>query len=111
MKLRRPHAWELYLAIGMLVTLLYWTVPPLKGSGPVINGLGLSGVVAVIVGVRRNRPASALPWWFFALGLGLFWLGDLYTYSYPKLLHKDVPFPSIGDGVYLTVYPALMAGL
>jgi diguanylate cyclase (GGDEF)-like protein/PAS domain S-box-containing protein len=111
MKTRKPHAWELYLAVGVLVTILYWAVPPFKGSGPVINGLGLSGVVAVIFGVRRNRPASALPWWFFALGLGLFWLGDLYTYSYPKLLHKDVPFPSAGDGIYLTVYPALMAGL
>jgi diguanylate cyclase (GGDEF)-like protein/PAS domain S-box-containing protein len=111
MKTRKPHAWELYLAVGVLVTVLYWAVPPFKGSGPVINGLGLSGVVAVIFGVRRNRPASALPWWFFALGLGLFWLGDLYTYSYPKLLHKDVPFPSAGDGIYLTVYPALMAGL
>jgi diguanylate cyclase (GGDEF)-like protein/PAS domain S-box-containing protein len=107
----RSHAWRVYLAAGTLLTLLYWAVPPLKGSGPVINGLGLSGVVAVIVGLRRNRPASRLPWWLFALGLGLFWAGDVYTYSYPKLLHKDVPFPSIGDGVYLTVYPALMAGL
>ena len=111
MKIRKPHAWEAYLAVGVLVTLLYWAVPPFKGSGPVINGLGLSGVVAVIFGVRRNRPAPALPWWFFALGLGLFWLGDLYTYSYPKLLNKEVPFPSAGDGIYLTVYPALMAGL
>ena len=26
MKLRRPYAWELYLAVGAFVTLLYWTV-------------------------------------------------------------------------------------
>jgi diguanylate cyclase (GGDEF)-like protein/PAS domain S-box-containing protein len=110
-KLRRPPAWGLYLAGGSLVTLLYLTVPPLQGSGPVINLLGLSGVMAVVVGLRRNRPASTFPWWCFAIGLGLFWLGDLYTYSYPKLLHQDVPFPSAGDGIYLTVYPALMAGL
>jgi diguanylate cyclase (GGDEF)-like protein/PAS domain S-box-containing protein len=111
MTLRRPQLWQLYLGTGALLTILYLAVPPLKGSGPLINLLGLSGVVAVIVGVRRNRPGSAIPWWFFALGLGLFWLGDLYTYSYPKLLHKEVPFPSAGDGIYLTVYPALMAGL
>jgi diguanylate cyclase (GGDEF)-like protein/PAS domain S-box-containing protein len=77
----------------------------------VINLLGLSGVVAMIVGVRRNRPATALPWWFLSVGVGLFWLGDLYTYSYPKLLHKDVPFPSLGDGIYLLMYPVLMVGL
>ncbi|HEY7629976.1 MAG TPA: hypothetical protein VH817_04710, partial [Thermoleophilaceae bacterium] len=99
MSLRRPHAWELYLAVGALLTALYWAVPPFQGSAPLINALGLSGGVAVIVGVRRNKPTPALPWWFFALGLGLFWLGDIYTYSYPKLLHKDVPFPSLGDGI------------
>jgi diguanylate cyclase (GGDEF)-like protein/PAS domain S-box-containing protein len=111
MTLRRLPAWQVYLALGSLLTALYVAVPPFKGSGPVINLLGLSGVLAVVVGVRRNRPASPLPWWFFALGLGLFWLGDIYTYSYPKLFNQDVPFPSIGDGIYLTVYPALMAGL
>src|SRR5207244_10395487 len=41
----------------------------------------------------------------------LFFSGDLYTYSYPKLLGVDVGFPSIGDGLYLAVYPVLMAGL
>ena len=38
-------------------------------------------------------------------------LGDVYTYSYPKLVHHEVPFPSFGDALYLAVYPALMAGL
>jgi diguanylate cyclase (GGDEF)-like protein/PAS domain S-box-containing protein len=108
---RRPRLWQLYLAAGGLATLLYALVPPFKGSGPVINLLGLSGVVAVVVGVSRNRPKSRWPWWLFALGLFLFWLGDIYTYSYPRLFHLTVPFPSVGDAVYLTVYPALMAGL
>ena len=43
--------------------------------------------------------------------MALFWCGDLYTYSYPLLLHRDVPFPSLGDAAYILVYPALMAGL
>src|SRR4029079_18234547 len=51
------------------------------------------------------------PWWCFAVGFLLFWLGDLYTYSYPRLSGADVPFPSLGDGAYVLVYPALMAGL
>jgi diguanylate cyclase (GGDEF)-like protein/PAS domain S-box-containing protein len=108
---RGSKLWQLYLAAGGLVTLLYALVPPFKGSGPVINLLGLSGVVAVVVGVSRNRPKSRWPWWLFAFGLFLFWLGDVYTYSYPRLFHLTVPFPSVGDAVYLTVYPALMAGL
>jgi diguanylate cyclase (GGDEF)-like protein/PAS domain S-box-containing protein len=108
---RRPEVWKAYLAAGAVLTALYALVPPFKGNGPVINLLGVSATVAVFVGIRRNRPNSRWPWWLFALGLFLFWLGDVYTYSYPRLFHVTVPFPSPGDAVYLTVYPALMAGL
>ncbi|MEN3281934.1 MAG: diguanylate cyclase, partial [Solirubrobacteraceae bacterium] len=103
--------WQLYLAVSALVCALYVFVAPFKGSGPVFNLLGLSPVVAIIVGVRRHKPASRGPWRWFAVGMTLFWLGDLYTYSYPRIFGADVPFPSLGDGAYLTVYPALMAGL
>src|SRR3954471_19861427 len=58
-----------------------------------------------------HKPQSARPWRFFAVGFALFWLGDLYTYSYPRLFGADVPFPSFGDGAYVLVYPALMTGL
>ena len=91
---------------------LYLLVPPFKGNALLINTLGLTSWIAVIVGIRRNRPSYALPWWLFAVGLCLYWMGDVYTYSYPKyILHHEVPFPSIGDAIYLTVYPALMLGL
>ncbi|HEY6779616.1 MAG TPA: EAL domain-containing protein [Thermoleophilaceae bacterium] len=105
------RAWQLYLGVGVIATLLYLTLPPFAGSAPFMNLLGLSGVLAVVAGIHWHRPVSRLAWWFFVLGLGLFWLGDVYTYSYPKLLHHEVPFPSFGDALYLTVYPALMAGL
>jgi diguanylate cyclase (GGDEF)-like protein/PAS domain S-box-containing protein len=109
--LKRLGAWRLYLAAGALVCALYVWVPPFAGSGPVMNALGLSPVLAILAGMRIHRPASRGPWWFFAGGFTLFWLGDLYTYSYPRLFGGDVPFPSIGDGAYVLVYPALMAGL
>jgi diguanylate cyclase (GGDEF)-like protein/PAS domain S-box-containing protein len=102
--------WQVYLAISAVVCALY-VVGPFKGSGPVFNLLGLSPVLAIVIGMRRHRPASVGPWRLFAIGMTLFWLGDLYTYSYPRLFGADVPFPSLGDGAYLTVYPALMAGL
>ena len=86
-------------------------LPPFRGSGPVMNLLGLSPVMAIIVGVRMHRPRSVAPWAFFAVGFLLFWFGDLYTYSYPLLLDRDVPFPSPGDAAYVLVYPVLMAGL
>jgi diguanylate cyclase (GGDEF)-like protein/PAS domain S-box-containing protein len=110
-RLRAVPLWQAYLAAGALICALYVWVPPFAGSGPVFNLLGLSPVVAILVGLKRHRPASAGPWRWFALGFLLFWAGDLYTYSYPRLLGHEVPFPSLGDGAYLIVYPALMAGL
>jgi diguanylate cyclase (GGDEF)-like protein/PAS domain S-box-containing protein len=107
----RRWAWLIYLAAGAVLTVLYVTVAPLKGSGPVINLLGLSPVIAIPIGVRLHRPQSRGPWYWFAAGFGLFWLGDLYTYSYPKILGREVPFPSLGDGFYVLVYPVLMVGL
>ncbi len=37
--------------------------------------------------------------------------GDFYTYTYPDLLGGTVGFPSPGDAIYLSVYPALFIGL
>jgi len=62
------------------------------------NLLGLAPVLAIVAGVWLYKPASKGPWWWFAAGMGLFWLGDIYTYSYPKLIGHEVPFPSPGDG-------------
>jgi diguanylate cyclase (GGDEF)-like protein/PAS domain S-box-containing protein len=112
---RRPGVaswgWMLFLAVGALITALYLFVKPLAGSGPVINVLGLAPVLAIAAGVRLHRPQARFAWACVALGFFLFWLGDLYTYSYPLLLHREVPFPSLGDGAYLAVYPALIAGV
>jgi diguanylate cyclase (GGDEF)-like protein/PAS domain S-box-containing protein len=103
--------WMLFLAVGALITALYLFVDPFAGSGPVMNVLGFAPVLAIAAGVRLHRPRARLAWACVALGFVLFWLGDVYTYSYPLLLDREVPFPSLGDGAYLAVYPALIAGV
>jgi diguanylate cyclase (GGDEF)-like protein/PAS domain S-box-containing protein len=107
----RSHAWAIYLAGGGLLTAAYLWIPPLKGNGPLINLLGLSSSVAIAVGIYLHRPKARAAWLLFIVGQFLFFAGDLYTYSYPKLFGADVEFPSLGDAIYLTVYPALVAGL
>ncbi len=109
--LDRRRIWWMFFALGALVTGLYVFVPPLKGSPLVINGLGLYGLVAVVAGIRFYRPRARLAWWLLALGVFLFWVGDVYTYSIRILFNVSVPFPSWGDAVYLTMYPVLMAGI
>jgi diguanylate cyclase (GGDEF)-like protein/PAS domain S-box-containing protein len=108
----RPPLWMAYIAFGAVGMCLYLLPTPLKGNEALFNTLGLTSWVAVIVGIRRNKPGYALPWWLFAFGFVLYWMGDFYTYSYRAyVLHHEVPFPSIGDAIYLTVYPAQMLGL
>jgi len=107
----KSRAWVVYLAIAGLLTAAYLWLPPLKGSGPVMNVIGLSSSVAITIGILLHRPRARWAWILFIVGLFLFFAGDIYTYSYPKLFGVDVEFPSFGDAIYLTVYPALVAGL
>jgi diguanylate cyclase (GGDEF)-like protein/PAS domain S-box-containing protein len=107
----REKAWLWYLLATSALTGLYLFAAPLAGNGPLINALGLSGVVAIVVGIRMHGPRARAAWWLFAAGQFLFFSGDLYTYGYRKVFGADVPFPSIGDALYLAVYPVLIAGL
>jgi diguanylate cyclase (GGDEF)-like protein/PAS domain S-box-containing protein len=107
----RGSLWWIYLAVGASVTVLYASVPLLRGSGPVFNLLGLSGVLAVVVGMRVHRPRRRSAWRWFTAGLALVWAGDVYTSSYPRLTGTIVPFPSAGDAMHLCVYPLVMVGL
>jgi diguanylate cyclase (GGDEF)-like protein/PAS domain S-box-containing protein len=110
--LTRVPLWKAYLAFGAVGMCLYLLPTPLKGNEALFNTCGVTSWIAVIVGIRRNKPGYALPWWLFAFGFLLYWMGDFYTYSYRAyILHSEVPFPSIGDAIYLTVYPAQMLGL
>jgi diguanylate cyclase (GGDEF)-like protein/PAS domain S-box-containing protein len=107
--------WLWYLLAGSFFTYLYAVVPEFqRGSaihGPIINALGISGVAAILAGMRMHRPRAVVAWSLLALGQTLYLVGDFYTYSLPSLFGLNVGFPSPGDALYLTVYPALMAGL
>ena len=108
---RRPALWMVYPALGALVCLLYAFVPPIAGNGFVVPGVGLSCSVAIVWGTRRNKPDAAWAWYLFALGQFMFAMGDAYTYIYPRVFGADVPFPSWGDAIYLSLYPALFGGI
>ena len=105
------RAWIAYLALAVAASSVYLFVPGLRGNGPLLNLISASSFIAILVGIRIHRPAAAWPWRWFAIGQALFFLGDVYTYSYPLVSHHEVPFPSVGDVLYLLVYPALMTGV
>jgi diguanylate cyclase (GGDEF)-like protein/PAS domain S-box-containing protein len=91
--------------------LLYYVGPSFMRTGPVMNVIGGSAAAAILIGVRLNRPRVAIAWYLFAAGLLLFVSGDVITYNYERFFGEAAPFPSIGDALYLAVYPFLIAGL
>jgi diguanylate cyclase (GGDEF)-like protein/PAS domain S-box-containing protein len=107
----KRRAWLLYLGGGVGLTLLYLFGPSFVRVGPVFNLISASSVCAILVGVRLNRPEQRLPWFLFAAGMTFFTAGDVITYNYERFFHTSLPFPSVGDVMYLAVYPCLIAGI
>ena len=72
----RKRAWWLFLLLMAPIVGLYLFGPEVFNQGPVFNGIGLSAVVAIVVGVRLHRPSDRRPWYLFAVGQALFVSGD-----------------------------------
>ncbi len=72
---------------------------------------GIYIVVAAIVSFRAIRvDAKRRSWAVFALGLSLYGLGNvLWSFWVGEL--RNPPFPSVSDGLWLTLYPLSYAGI
>ncbi|WP_348771304.1 aminotransferase class I/II-fold pyridoxal phosphate-dependent enzyme [Streptomyces sp. RKND-216] len=73
--------------------------------------IGLLGVAAMLVGVRRNRPAPAWPWAILAAASLAFTAGDTTYNLLENLFNQPNPFPSPADVFYLLTYPLYAVGL
>jgi diguanylate cyclase (GGDEF)-like protein/PAS domain S-box-containing protein len=103
--------WKSYIAAGVALGLVYAVVPLPATKLVVWPLIAWSSVVAILVGVRRNRPAVRGPWLLVAAGIATFAAGDnLYSFR-AYVLHADAVFPSYVDIVYLAMYPLLIVGL
>jgi diguanylate cyclase (GGDEF)-like protein/PAS domain S-box-containing protein len=103
------HAWWLYLALTASIAVAYLAGP--LNDGPVFNAIGYSACIAIVVGVRKNKPAARFPWYLIAAGQALLATGDVLAYNYKALFGTALPFPSVADPFYLAVYPLTVAGL
>lgn len=106
----KARAWALYLSIGGAVLTAFVFVHPIR-VGPLFNVIGLSAPIAMVIAARLHAPRQRLPWYLVAIGQALFVAGDVITYNYEQFFGTEPPFPSIGDVLYLSVYPFLIAGV
>ena len=107
----RFRAWCIYLLAGIPLTVLYFGLPTDIAKVVIWPIIGWSSVVAIVVGVRLNRPQTPIAWYLLAAGVATLIIGDnLYTFE--NMSHPDdTLFPSYIDVVYLAMYPLLVAGL
>src|SRR3978361_152863 len=99
--LRQPYL--LYIAAVGALAVAYLAGP--LNKGPVMNLIGASAVVAIVVGARRTRREPRLRWCLWACVQALFVRGDVLSYNYARFFGGQLPFPSIADLFYLAVYP------
>ena len=90
------------------VFLLPWNS---RGQLLLYDVVGAASGVAVIVGIRINRPSLPASWYLFAGGLVAFATGDLIFNLYDWVGHRSPPIPSLADVFYLAGYPFLTVGI
>ncbi|BCJ39995.1 hypothetical protein GCM10010168_28530 [Actinoplanes ianthinogenes] len=73
-------------------------------------GCGWFAAAMIAVGVRRTRSAMAASWWLFALGVAGNSGGILVEYILTRT-QLNPGFPSWADAAYLSLYPAVAAGM
>jgi hypothetical protein len=105
-----PRAWKIYSSCGLALCAAYYVVPHVA-LHPIYDVVGLSSVVAVVVGVIRNKPAFRWPWILLALGQLGFVVGDMIRAFYEEILKITSPFPGPADVAYLAAYPIMAAAL
>jgi diguanylate cyclase (GGDEF)-like protein len=105
------RAWRYYLALGVLVCAVYPFLGKETGASTAVYlAVGASGVVAMLVGVRANRPELSAPWYVLAAGVACLVVGDA-LFAWYDARHVDAPFPGVPDLVYLTAYPLLFLAI
>jgi diguanylate cyclase (GGDEF)-like protein len=102
-------AWKAILAAGAVIIAGYFLLEGPVAEDFTYNGIGVASVAAIVIGVRKYRPAAWLGWLLLAAANACFVFGDAVYDVYDMILHAEVPFPSVADGLYLAGYPFLFA--
>jgi diguanylate cyclase len=108
---RSAGASRAFLVVGALVVLASEMLQtPRLLQDAVYDLVSLAVVVAILVGVRRNRPRSRVAWYLMAAGQSLWVVADTTFNWQQDVLHVET-FPTVSDAFYLLGYPAMAAGI
>jgi diguanylate cyclase (GGDEF)-like protein len=100
-----------YLLVTATAAAAYFILPTTPLSKLLLyNGIGLTAVIATLMGIRRKRGESRRAWLWIVAGLISFLAGDICYYILDAV-SETTPFPSPADALYLGMYPLVIYGL
>ena len=100
-----------YVLLTAAAAVAYFILPTTPLSKLLLyNGIGLSAVIATLVGIRHKHGESRKAWMLIVAGLISFLAGDVCYYVLDAL-SPSAPFPSPADPLYLGMYPLVIYGL
>jgi signal transduction histidine kinase/CheY-like chemotaxis protein len=95
------------LASPVLIAVYF--VLPLEPQLVYYQVFAVAALLMVLVGIRLHRPARRRPWLLLAAMLALNVVADTYYNVLSLILDIEVPYPSIGEVLYLAGYACLAA--
>jgi diguanylate cyclase (GGDEF)-like protein len=96
-----PPLWGWYVVLLAASVIGYFGTPDSWVQTICYDSIAVSGAIAMIIGVRRHKPAAARLWLWFATCQLIAVAGD-FTYAlYARFLHLS-PYPAPADALYLT---------
>ena len=100
-----------YVLLTAAAAVAYFILPTTPLSKLLLyNGIGLSAVIATLLGIRHKRGENRKAWILIVAGLISFLAGDVCYYILDAL-SDTAPFPSPADALYLGMYPLVIYGL
>ena len=109
--------WRYYVAVGAVFALAYLVIPAPHSPLQVLvlkvvlyGGVSASAVAAMVVGVRRHRPANPAPWYALIAAQVVYLLADLTFYTMHFLV-RSAAYPTVADLLYLSHYPIVVFGV
>jgi diguanylate cyclase (GGDEF)-like protein len=104
------RSWRWYVAALLAVTVGYLFTPDTWLQSACYDTIALSGVAALILGVRWHRAAGARLWLAFAAALTVIIGGDFTFALYARAFHLS-PYPAPADALYLVGTTMAIAAL
>jgi two-component system cell cycle response regulator len=109
-----PRAWSVYLAVNIVLGMLYFVVPSFGATEAAVTVIYLvisaAAPVAMLYGIRRFRPAGRRGWFLLAIGQIVIAAAEISSAA-AEYLGDGFEEPAPSDVLYLSAYPILFAAL